>query len=46
MRGLGTKDANFSRNSLGSKRIARVPSLQGRRRRSTTAPREIQNPKH
>ena len=38
MRGFGTIAANFSRNSVGSNRIARVPSLHGRRSRSTTAP--------
>lgn len=36
IRGFGTNDVSFSRNSLGSKRIARVPSLHGRRSLSGT----------
>lgn len=38
MRGRGIMAASFSKNSDGSKQIARVPSRHGRRRRSRTLP--------
>ena len=41
MRGRGMMTASFSRNSDGSKPIARVPSRHGRRRRSTTVPSAV-----
>ena len=41
MRGLGIIAASFSSNSIGSKQIARVPSCQVRRSRSTIFPSAV-----
>ena len=41
MRGRGMTTASFSKNSDGSKHMARVPSRHGRRKRSSTLPSAV-----